>query len=256
VVLWRRPSGVLDPPQEIKPYVTMWGIDPVFNAPEVSTTPVLASFPLAVGSAQDVSLAELKGTTVDVAAHEVAFDAERDLWYADIELNFGLSAKAYFPFVRLALCRYQPHSLDGVEISPVVLADYTQVTPNRSVTVTVNNTPTTERRFVQVLGRAYSANASADEPSRVQAFVERTRDGVTDPHLKWVQAGTTVTLSRSVSDGNLVTWSGNVVLPTATGPRRLVVEEVEVHRTGSEPLIIGGAPPGGRRVVFTDIIEL
>ena len=42
------------------------------------------------------------------------------------------------PFVRLALARYQPRSIDGVELSEVVLADFAQLTPDRSAALTVD----------------------------------------------------------------------------------------------------------------------
>ena len=175
VVLWRKPIAELDPPSSMQPYVTMWGLDPVSNGPGVTTTPVLSSFPLAVEPRPNVTLAEIDGVTVDIAAHDVHFDKERDLWYADIELDFGSAPNAYFPFVRLALCRYQPHSLAGVEISPVVLTDFAQVAPERRVTVTVPF-GMNKKRNVQVTGRAYSANSSANEPPRMQVIFERTRD--------------------------------------------------------------------------------
>jgi hypothetical protein len=251
VVLWRKPSNELDPPPSIQPYVTMWGLDPVTNGPGVTTTPVLSSFPLAVAPRQNVTLAELDGVTVDVAAHEVHFDKERDLWYADIELDFGSAPNAYFPFVRLALCRYQPHSLPGVEISPVVLADFAQVAPERTVNVTIP-AGMNKKRNVHVTGRAYSANSSANEPPRMQVIFERTRAGVEDPHLKWMAVGPTVALGRAVTNGNLITWSATVDVPDTA--ERLVVEEVEVHRTGSEFSAI--SPPNGRRIVFTDTFEL
>jgi hypothetical protein len=40
----------------------------------------------------------------------VEFDAERDLWTCDVELDL---CEAYTPFVRLALARYQPSSIAG-----------------------------------------------------------------------------------------------------------------------------------------------
>jgi hypothetical protein len=251
VVLWRKPSGDLDPVGPINSYITMWGLDPVSNGPGVTTTPVLSSFPLAVELRPNVTRPELDGVAVDIAAHDVQFDAQRDLWYADIELDFGSAPNAYFPFVRLALCRYQPHSLPGVEISPIVLADFVQVAPDRTVTVTVPGGDTT-KRAVQVTGRAYSANSSASEPPRMQVTFEKARDGVADPHLKWMQVGQIAALGRAVSNGNLVTWSGTVSVPATA--ERLVVEELEVHKTGSEPLLSTG--PNGRRVVFTDTFEL
>ena len=44
----------------------------------------------------------------------VAFDADRGLWYCDIEID---TEAAYGPFVRLALVRYQPHSIPDAHLS-------------------------------------------------------------------------------------------------------------------------------------------
>jgi hypothetical protein len=139
-----------------------------------------------------------------------------------------------------------------VEISPVVLADFAQVAPDRTATVTVTGSESNRMANVNVTGRAYSTNSSANEPPRMQVTFEKTRDGVEDPHLKWMQVGQTAALGRALTNGNLVTWSGNLQVPAAA--KRLVIEELEVHKTGSEPLLSTG--PNGRRVVFTDIIEL
>ena len=74
------------------------------------------------------TLAEVPGQLVSVAPHEVHADLDRRLWYCDIELAPGPS---YFPFVRLALARYQPNSMAGVELSRIVLADFAQLTPDQ-----------------------------------------------------------------------------------------------------------------------------
>ena len=89
-------------------------------------------FPLAVTTLEGGAvLAEAAGT-YGLAAHDVAFDPDRDLWYCDIQLTTGL---AYFPFVRLALVRYQPNSINGAHMSRVIVADCAQTVPTRSTTV-------------------------------------------------------------------------------------------------------------------------
>lgn len=252
VVLWRPPVGHVDPAPDLAPYVTMWGLDPLFAAPGPSNFPTLASFPAAVDvPLAGVALADRPGVVVDIAPHEVHFDAERDLWYSDIPLNFGAQANAYWPFVRLAVARYQPHSLPGLELSPAVLADFAQVAPHRTVSVSQTNGTTWH---VQIQGRGYTTNTGDAGAARMQVTVEKTRNGVTDPNLKWQQRGTSTLLSHSIQGGNFITWQGNVTVPADGGPYRLVVEEVEVHRTGSESIF--ATTGGGRRVVFTDIINL
>lgn len=59
--------------------------------------------------------------TMIVAPHFVDWDAERQLWFADIEIDPGLS---YMPFVRLALTRYQPMSLGRTHYQNVALVDF------------------------------------------------------------------------------------------------------------------------------------
>lgn len=54
---------------------------------------------------------------IEVAPHDVFFDDVRQLWYCDIEIDHG---RSYWPFVRLALARYQPASDSGAHLSDVV----------------------------------------------------------------------------------------------------------------------------------------
>ena len=62
----------------------------------------------AVSTTTGILLAEDGATKVGVTGYDVAFDAERDLWYTDIEID---PSGAYFPFIKLALVRYQPYSI-------------------------------------------------------------------------------------------------------------------------------------------------
>src|SRR5205823_702893 len=61
---------------------------------------------------------------VDIAPHDVFYDDKRRLWYCDIEVNWGA---AYWPFIRLALARYQPVSLDSAHLSNVVPSSVVEV---------------------------------------------------------------------------------------------------------------------------------
>ena len=71
---------------------------------------------------------------MSVAGHEVQFDNARRLWYADLELNAGGS---YWPFVRLALARYQPESRGDCHLSRVVSPSSSQLLPDRSVEIAI-----------------------------------------------------------------------------------------------------------------------
>lgn len=130
------------------PYVTTWGVDPTTKNTGYSTgalpegLPGLQHFPRAVGCHEGARLGELvereklvdrvEPLPVAVAGHAVAFDQARCLWYCDLEIDVGA---AYFPFIRLALARFQPHSVEGVHLSAVSVADFIQVAPDRILTV-------------------------------------------------------------------------------------------------------------------------
>lgn len=79
-------------------------------------------------------------------------------WYCDIEIDQGAS---YWPFIRLALARYQPVSIDGAHLSEVVLADFMPLTADRWLTV--NRTSNRRTRHVTVFGRSYSDSSGHAE---------------------------------------------------------------------------------------------
>ena len=154
----------------------MLGFDPVFDSDVTAARPTRFSFPLGqpvdgttVDNAQvGLTLAET-GTVVDIAAHDVRYDPDRDLWFCDVAVNPGNSEQSYMPFVRLALARYQPNSLPGVHLSRVALADFIQLTPDRSVSVAVSSRTT---RRVTVSGPGYTAVAHRQLPAVVRVTVD------------------------------------------------------------------------------------
>lgn len=143
----------------LKAHVTQWGADPIWLGGRVeSAAPALTSFPLrktgggiAVPGAgpvfqeeagdlplafdvEDLPLPGLDPSLrVSVAAHQVGYDEDRKLWYCDVVVGAG---DAYFPFIRLALARYHPVSVSGAHLSPVVLAEFQQLAPDRHVSIT------------------------------------------------------------------------------------------------------------------------
>jgi hypothetical protein len=260
--------AALDETHPLKPYVSQWGADPLrasagtngLLAPDHFTN-ALASNPAGGGfQTTELTLDELPGgPAVSVAPHAVGYDEVRRLWYCDIEINPGDS---YFPFVRLALARYQPNSLAGVHLSRVALADFIQLAPGRAVSVTpAAGAPSV--RNVTVTGKTYRQSRSGlgkdgtdltegggttvrvtvesrDAPSK---FVARDAGG----ELDW-GAGETVTLARS-ADGQ--SWAGPVTLPANPGAKqlRLVIRETEalIDSSGNVRL---------ERLVYADVVRL
>ncbi len=102
---------------------------------------------------------------VDVAPHDVFYDPDRRLWYCDIEIEAGAS---YWPFVRLALARYQPVSVGGAHLSEVVLADFMPLVADRWLNV--NRTRVDRRRAVTVFGFTYHGSSGHDEARRAPSM--------------------------------------------------------------------------------------
>jgi hypothetical protein len=236
-------------PDDLKPYVTRWGADPIAASPVPKAVLAPTDFPRATtASRRGLTLDELDRVTVAVAAHQVEYDDRRQLWYCDIELAPG---PAYFPFIRLALARYQPYSVEvparrgqtprNVHLSRVVLADFAQLAPDRSATVTFES-PT--QLGVSVVGVGANLN-------RVEVAVETQRPDV-PTELGWIRAaGATVQQLQFASPHGPRLFQ--VTLPPrqgATPPLRLVVREFE--ELASSP----DGQQGGRRLVYAEVFPL
>ncbi|MBI5858602.1 MAG: hypothetical protein HZB42_13265 [Sphingobacteriales bacterium] len=124
------------------PYTT-WGTDPTkLSAPllqqQGTVSPIPDSFVNVKPENKDLNLSVAEHATakVNIVAFDVKYDKDRQLYYADIMLNILTS---YYPFVRLALARYQRHSLrkDGTDccLSPIVVADYIQIPSTRASSI-------------------------------------------------------------------------------------------------------------------------
>jgi hypothetical protein len=177
------------PPQPLKNFVTQWGNDPIWLSSFVSSaSPKRSDFPLARTAAdptgrwlpsfapaeeadQPPSAFTVTGLPhpdlvsgvppqafVEIAPHDVYYDEERQLWYCDIEVDWGA---AYYPFIRLALARYQPVSVSGAHLSNIVLADFMALVPDRWLNVTRTKEVRTHR--VSVYGSTFRDSSSHTE---------------------------------------------------------------------------------------------
>jgi len=247
-------------PNTLKPYVTQWGQDPIWRTAGTKNLLTAENFGRAVAAEKDLSLDEVAGARVAVAGHQVGYDPARQLWYCDIEIDPG---EAYFPFVRMALARYQPKSVKNaggdVKLSRVVLADFAQLAPGRSASLTFDQRDR-QKVNVSVFGPTYAA-ASSGKAATVEVTVEQRRPEV-DGDLGWapVPKGI-IELSRTGRTGSGA-WRGTVELPAERGsaPFRLVIREYEWLE--SDSVEVGGmltrAPrpvPRGR-LVYADTLEI
>jgi hypothetical protein len=224
--------------QALPPYVTQWGADPVWANGRVDTVaPQPDAFPLARWRApipfDGTSFPAEEGTSLppgdfpvtglrtpemletpdvdpaspgelSVAPHAVGYDSERQLWYADIVVRPG---EAYFPFIRLALARYNPVSVPGAHLSSVVMAEFVQLTPDRLATVTQNG----GNAHVAVYGTGAATSSNAGPIGGLFELAVETLAPGADPDLGWRRAPGRPTIG--VADA-----SADPAPPTLFGP--------------------------------------
>ena len=253
VVLGQSLPDRLDP---LYGYSTFWGQDPVWQSPGLPL-PRLPSFKGWFDTATNVRLSELPNTVVTVVGFNVQWDRVRKLWYSDLDLD---TADAYYPFIRLALARFQPNSLPDLRLSPVVLADFVQTAPNRAVTVT-RDASAPGVYGVAVSGVTYTAQRTPDEAvtaatSQVEVLVQHRDPDIEDEILGWTDLPLTVGLLAGAPDAQgIVIWTGQVTIPPEhQGERlRLVVQEFEMLTSA---WAAGIAASRVRRMVYVDTIPL
>ena len=185
------------------------GKDPVFVSVEpAAITPERMSSTTAVSA----GLTALDGGQVDVAGHRVTFDADSGRWYADVVID---DDRAYLPFVRLVLCRLQPHSVPGAHLSSLIVTDPVRLGPTRTTVVRVVDDGAAVD--VQVEGRTHAGVPDPTLPSevlhnRVTAWLEERDRGVGDPDLGWSVVEGPVDLERQPRRRETV-WRQRIRLP-------------------------------------------
>jgi hypothetical protein len=258
--------------------VTQWGRDPIWESGHPAASPAVANFTRAVRT-QSGLVAPGAPPNITVVGHRVDFDSARDLYFSDIEIA---ETESYFPFVRLALARYQPDSMDGMHLSRAVLADFAQLAPNRTVTLTP--APDSRDRFtVKVEGLTYRSNSwkrgdvdgdvdfERPPPGPSTAFqvnpgvplidisVQQRIPGTSDA-AGWLPAAaaqgigiraTSLIIAGFNVDPGAPLWLGQVTLPgnRAPGQFRIVIREFERLVTGfpfkNSVLVPGDPNPDG-----------
>jgi hypothetical protein len=211
---------------------------------------------------------------VNVAGHEVAFDGTR--WYCDLTVE--TFRDDYSPFIRLALARHQPYALDDAKLSRVVLADFAQLTPDRSLLVT-SNPYHPQSLNVTISGPTPLGPAPVypdfppmrnkpTKPTRIVVTVQE-RDPAVSSDLGWRDAAAGVasisvnTDAQFPTEKYLALWSGRVQFAQAPKPQqyRLLIREYEyvsanwtiVHR-GGEALPPSSDAPG--RLIYAETVEI
>lgn len=137
VVLQQTGGALLNLSNDVlRDLTTRWGKDPIWGSANMASLPSPSSFANADKVGTNLSIVEREGVKVDVVGYPVEFDKDRGLWFSDIEINAG---NTYNPFIRLALCRYQPKSISDCHLSPIVRPPFAQLLPDRVTAVVIDS---------------------------------------------------------------------------------------------------------------------
>ncbi len=226
-----------------------YGLDPTVSGnPAAAVLNLLpAHFPNRTTDKPDIVLAEdeaLQGTVAGFTPH---WDTTRKLWYFDLELATEDLPWNSWPFLRLALCRYQPNALPKAEISKIALAEFAQVAPERQLTLTWNNPiqlkavlhgraptePFAPRVAFRIQTTTVPAGIQADE-------LDWDHASGPDPSVDTVVFETLVQPTDTDGDGAL-DWEATIDLPAPRGSQRMRLEVCEYEPLESDEEINQGA---------------
>jgi hypothetical protein len=256
VVIWKpATTGIF----KLEPYLSWTAHDPTWRSGSLGTYLVANDFPLREKTGAGLYLEEIGAYDhqVHVVGHKVQYDADRDLYFADIQIS---PKSDYWPFVRLALCRYQPNSIARCEASRVIIADFAQLAPDRTAQVVygINNADAT----ITVSGTSYaSSSMRAAEPkyagydkAHLTVSIEGTEDRASDDPRAWVQLTAPVDLVKS---NMAYSWSKKLAI-TGLAPKaayRLAIREFEgfTQTTASGTTTLYGR---AERLVYAETLPL
>lgn len=219
VILW--PDKTPYPAENLAHYITQWGKDCIrYDKSPFPSLPQSSHFTRAevISAAND--LKELPDTKVCVAGHAVEYDLTRKLWYCDLNIN---TMDAYYPFIRLALTRYQPKSVDNAHFSQIVLMDFIQIAPDRLFSIQ-KDISDPMKLMVSLSGPSYlSSNETLGGEVEVQL---ETKDSILSER-EWLPVPNATYPLSTMEYPNM--WTGEISLPKSRGEDlyRLIVREYE-----------------------------
>lgn len=266
VVLPRSSFDVID--EETQKKMSEWGMDPIWRSEPLPPRPSLdyfnapvkiTSMPLFYTKSGDKLL---PGPDVAIAAYPVALDKRKNKVYCDVDV---VAPHTYFPFIRLALARYQPYSVCGAHLSDVRRAAFVQLLPNRTLSA---RRVGRHRYHIAVAGPCYLPANPTDAPPGRSEFAWNLpypdmKVGVERRTLHRTGLGWTPLpqLTRQLegrrTGATTWVWEGDIDVP-ADGETRLVVREYEHFPVDFVPLVNGQKPPvpDKFRLTYVDAIEL
>ncbi len=152
-------------------------------------------------------------TALSIVPYRPEFDDKRKIWYCDVPLG---NLPADDVFVRFALARFQPHSVDEVSsLSKIILVDFAQLGQDRYLTVFRK---TRLQLQVQLVSGTIASERERERilPPLLLKKEERSGLWIKDNDIKWTGEES---LSGHVLLSGFFTW------PDHTTARRLVIRE-------------------------------
>lgn len=175
--------------------------------------------------------------TVRVLGYQPEYDEASGRWCVDVDLQ---ETPVQWPFVRLAVARYQPVSLEGLALSPTALTSWVQPLPSRTLTVSrpdrrrvqvtlsggaswLRQTPQVTELPGELLSEDSPTGAAAAQAAQLQlnrtvrATVRRRPAGGSD--LEWQAVTSTLLVASTVEVGgwHRATSTGTLQLPADAG---------------------------------------
>jgi hypothetical protein len=260
------PAGI-DP---IETRHTMIGVDPTRGGLFTPQVPHIDPSMFTGGTVTPgVVLEDL--STVDVVGYVPELDLVRNQWFVDVTVDMDKLPNMYGPFVRLALVRFQPQSVETAHASKIVLAEFAQLAPDRELTVTVSGNQ------VNVIVRGRGPEHGT--PNRMIIALDEGA-GVDPDELAWRPVGSPAG-AADLGDDLLTRVAGAVAAATGPGgprweqtlqlpgprgdrPLRVIVREVEFRPAdrdgttgqGEVPIVAADTARLIPRIVYADAVRL
>jgi hypothetical protein len=250
VVLWDRSGDA--PPADLRPFITQIGRDPIWVTSDPERWPLAADLLGAAGPARTTTLPDSLQQVL-VVPYEPWFHVDR--WYVDVA--FGPTG-SYCPVVQLAVARYQPDSIDGLDLSQVVVTEMVPLLPTRELTI--ENAGSAIRVALNGLG------PEGGVPNRVDIVLEHCElptgmgpEAVDLTTFEPSPGGVTAWMQVPGVPARSTTLNADAIeipVPPGLGPIRVRVREVElIGADVGTPAAEAGTPRElTERVVFVDTV--
>ena len=221
-------------------YFTHWGLDPLHNSTQPDLlSPAPGDFRMNPTFDENVQYPDMGKLHANVVAYPVIFDEERQQWFCDLAIN---PKNLYFPFIKLALARYQPNSVHAgdtdVCLSSVVLADMMQLMPDRTTVIQFKKEDVNSKFSVTVSGVIYS---DISNPFKLYNFIRISLidsrigqpiyglvdDGINAKDLREEKVEIEITERNVTNNRFKITADFRLQHNYKTAPFQVVVEEFE-----------------------------